>query len=580
MVCDTHPVHPVLAVNRVSGRWPVALKAAIAVAGPVAVTALLGDATIGLMMGLGAFTVLFGPMTAGAFRIRLNAVVAAGLTAAAALGVLTHPWPWLNLLAMAVVAVLSSTVCVALKVGPPGAYFFVLVCGVAGFMAQHGQPGLRVVGLTALGGVVATVVGLLDLTWAPRGPETKALTAARAALERFETSDDAEARALASQSLHHAWTTLRDGRGAPALTADLADLQARYEQRSATLSSTDGFEVHPWGSPEGEERPDDSPLAGFDAEQLRDSSLGRPGPLYLLRRAYAWPSEVLLLGARVGAAALLTGLISLLTPMAHPYWTVAFAVLVLHQGGSVGAQTVRGIQRMLGTAAGLVLYAGIVAWSPEGLWVAALLFVLQFLIELLVVRNYAAAVTFITPLALTIASASGSQEEPATVILERLSDSLIGVGVALLALSLIGRGTGLLLARAHARRAVVAMGPVLDALAEGRVSTQEAAEERRRLYFELLELQHGLGESLSNEPTRVAPYRETLARVAELGYLILGSCWQPPAAHSRRAAVDAKRALAKITAHPVSAHRHPFEIGDDVAEAIGALGRWERRSDR
>lgn len=50
-----------LAINKVSGRWPVALKAAIAVAGPVFVAAWVGDARAGLLTGLGAFTVLYGP---------------------------------------------------------------------------------------------------------------------------------------------------------------------------------------------------------------------------------------------------------------------------------------------------------------------------------------------------------------------------------------------------------------------------------------------------------------------------------------------------------------------------------------
>lgn len=237
----------------------------------------------------------------------------------------------------------------------------------------------------------------------------------------------------------------------------------------------------------------------------------------------------------------------------------------------VGSQSVRGIQRLLGTAVGLVLYAGILAWGPEGLWLAALLFVLQLLIELLVVRNYAAAVTFITPLALTIASAAGGSESPAAVVTERLIDSLVGVGIALLTLWLVGRGTALLLARAHARRAVVAMEPVLVALADGSVSTLRAAEDRRHLYFELLELQHGLGEALANEPRRIAPYLQTLTQVAELGYRVLGACWHPLSHRAREAAVEAQTALRKITAHPVAGHRHPFEIDDDVAEAIEAL---------
>ena len=48
--------------------WPVALKAAIAVAGPVYVAALMGEVQTGLITGLGAFTVLYGPYTAGRSR--------------------------------------------------------------------------------------------------------------------------------------------------------------------------------------------------------------------------------------------------------------------------------------------------------------------------------------------------------------------------------------------------------------------------------------------------------------------------------------------------------------------------------
>lgn len=81
-----------LAINKVSGRWPVALKAAIAVAGPVFVAAWVGDARAGLLTGLGAFTVLYGPYTAGRFRVRLMVLVAAALTLCTAVGVLTHPW--------------------------------------------------------------------------------------------------------------------------------------------------------------------------------------------------------------------------------------------------------------------------------------------------------------------------------------------------------------------------------------------------------------------------------------------------------------------------------------------------------
>ena len=576
-------MHPVLAINKVSGRWPVALKAAIAVAGPVFVAAWWGDARAGLLTGLGAFTVLYGPYTAGRFRVRLMSLVAVALTLCAALGVLTYRWPWLNLAALVVIAVVAALACGALKVGPPGSYFFVLVAGVGAYMAQSGQSPARVVAMTALGGVVAVVVGLLDLVWAPRGAERTALTAAAAAVDGFEQAvGDAlpDARALASQSLHHAWTTVRDGVWGPqdrhivGMLVALQDLQARYERRQAALAGElAGFEVHPWGITDGEEAPDASSFGDFSLEQLRDSSLGRPQPAYLLRGALAWPSPMLLVSLRVGMATAVAGSLALVIGVDHPSWAAAVAMLVLHQGGSRSSQTVRGVQRLLGTAAGLGLYWLVALWNPHGFWLAGLMFVLQFCIELLVVRNYALAVTFITPLALTIAGAA-AVVDPTRVVGERALDTVLAVAVALATLWLVGRGTSLLMARGQARRVVVAVDPVLGALAQGRVDTERAAEDRRHLYFELLELQHVTNQSLVDQPHQVEPYRTMFTALADLGYSVLGACWHPETYRVRRAAARASSAVGVIMAHPVTLHRPAPDLLADVDAARSTLNDW------
>ncbi|MFD0866831.1 hypothetical protein ACFQ06_13560 [Tessaracoccus lubricantis] len=78
-------------MNKAPGRLPFAVRAAVAVAGPVLVATLVGDVSLGLMAGLGSFTVLFGANTAGRFRARLLPTVGLGLTLSAALGVAT-PW--------------------------------------------------------------------------------------------------------------------------------------------------------------------------------------------------------------------------------------------------------------------------------------------------------------------------------------------------------------------------------------------------------------------------------------------------------------------------------------------------------
>ncbi|MGD7732555.1 FUSC family protein [Propionibacteriaceae bacterium G57] len=582
-------MHPVLAINKASGRWPVAVKASIAVAGPLLVATLLGEPRYGLMTGLGAFAVLYGPYTAGRFRARLVASVAAGLTAATALGVLTHASPVLNLLVLAVIGVVAAITMGALKVGPPGAYFMVLVAGIASFATTHGQSPWLTVLMTATGGAVAVVVSLLDLLWAPRGAEVKALAGAEKAVTGFEQSDRPglnQARALASQSLHHAWTTVTDGTiGDPSATARdlqarMVDLQARYERRSAMISgAVAGFEVHPWGSSEGEEGTDDSRFAVFQAdistEQLRESSLGRPHGSYLMRRALSWPSERMLIGARVAIAALVAGGIALAFTVNHPYWAVSFAVLVLHQGGTRAAQTVRGVQRLLGTVLGLGFYVLVLWWNPQGLWLVLMIAGLQFCIELLVVRNYALAVAFITPLALTIAHASAPAGDPRAVVLERGLDTMLAIAVALSVLWLVGRRTPLLLARAQARAVIEGLAPVLAAISDDRMATPGSAEQRRHLYYELLELEHFVNQSMTDDPVRVEPYKPMFTAVAELGYTVLGACWHPEGHRAGAAATRASQGLEQLTKHPVTQPRSAEDLMADVQAVRAELRHWE-----
>ncbi|NLA67086.1 MAG: FUSC family protein [Gammaproteobacteria bacterium] len=53
---------------------------------------------------------------------------------------------------------------------------------------------------------------------------------------------------------------------------------------------------------------------------------------------------------------------------------------------------------------GLLLGGAIIAWHPQGLALVLVVMALQFCVEMLVMRNYATAVVFITGAALTLAS--------------------------------------------------------------------------------------------------------------------------------------------------------------------------------
>jgi uncharacterized membrane protein YccC len=116
------------------------------------------------------------------------------------------------------------------------------------------------------------------------------------------------------------------------------------------------------------------------------------------------------------------------------YWVLLTVIAILQNGRRLRLTALRGIHRVLGTLIGLGLFALILQLRPSGLWLALLLAVLQFIVELVVVRNYGLALVFITPLALIIA-AQGDPGDVGTITLIRVEDTLLGAGIALVVLA-------------------------------------------------------------------------------------------------------------------------------------------------
>lgn len=597
-----------LTVAPPSRRWPVAAKAAAAAGIPLAVATAAGHQQLGLTCTLGAFTVLFGPTTAARFRARVLAAAGAGLVAAATLGAVTQAWAWLHLCAVVIVAIVAAMVCVALKVGPPGSYFFTLTVGVSGYLVGHGHPVWQVVASVAVGAAVAWLVGMSDVLVSPCGAEKRAVAAADEAIACYEaipscpaagdqsdpslgaSSGESEAfaaaRTRASAALHTAWITITDGAGRRALSEprrelaeQLRDLHERYIRRTALATHT-SIPAPPARHCGGDDRGDPAvdvartTCQDIELEQLRETSLGRPSPTYLLRSALDWPHEVPLVGLRVGLATLFAGLLAMALGQGHLYWAVAFAALVLHQGGTRIAQTYRGLQRLLGTTVGLGVFMVLLWIDPKGWWLVLALVTLQFGVEMLVVRNYALATMLITPLALTIAYVGAGVDNADVTVQDRFADTVIAVIVALTVLWLTGRQAPLLIFRAQGRRCIVAMKAVMADLAAGSVDTAPARERRRQLYFELLEYETVGGHAARDDPRRISPYVPMRAAVIELGYVVLAACWHPTLRRAAALFEEARKGFAPITAAPVTQPRDATEIHEDVLTVHRLITDW------
>lgn len=164
--------------------------------------------------------------------------------------------------------------------------------------------------------------------------------------------------------------------------------------------------------------------------------------LWVLRRAAPQPVppprpatfdhvvvESVLIGGSVGVALAVAQGLSL----EKAYW-VPVSCLAVIQGASLRAVWTKHVHRAFGTGAGLLLAWGLLS-LPLGPWtIAATMMGLAIIVESLVVRHYAVAVVFITPLAILLAEAASLEHggAPGPLMAARFVDSVLGGLVGLI----------------------------------------------------------------------------------------------------------------------------------------------------
>jgi uncharacterized membrane protein YccC len=230
----------------------------------------------------------------------------------------------------------------------------------------------------------------------------------------------------------------------------------------------------------------------------------------------------------------------------HAYWAMSAAVLVVHQGFDWVRTLQRGFERMVGTCVGLGLAAVVLTLHPQGLWLVLIIATLQFIIEMLIVRNYALAAVFITPIALTIASGGHPVDDVGGLLFARGMDTLIGCSLALAVYLLVGR-------RQKPRHVPEAVARVLDAvaatsrhLAVGAVSTEPAKAARRDLQIRAIAMTTAYDAGVHGTPRERRSAERMWPAVAateQLAYRALGYCWSMDHTDDAGAAAGIGRSL-------------------------------------
>ncbi|MCW4465830.1 FUSC family protein [Glutamicibacter sp. MNS18] len=140
-----------------------------------------------------------------------------------------------------------------------------------------------------------------------------------------------------------------------------------------------------------------------------------------------------------GAAGALANTVGSRLDAGHNYWAMVAAVVPL-VGHTTRMRVRRGVHRVLGTLVGMLLMAALVLANPPVLVLVVCIGLLQFMTEMLVIRNYFLAQIFVTPLALIgVSLVSGLST---AVMYDRIVETLIGSAVGILGViggSLFGR---------------------------------------------------------------------------------------------------------------------------------------------
>ncbi len=142
-------------LRRSGARWPYACRAALSIGVPVATGWVAGDISAGLIATIGSFTSMYASDRPYLNRARLLACIALSFSAIVSLGAWVHQWPAAAVPVVIAIAMVATFLCHSLRIGPPGAYLFALVCATGTAIPISPD---RIGWLVLGGGIVAWVV--------------------------------------------------------------------------------------------------------------------------------------------------------------------------------------------------------------------------------------------------------------------------------------------------------------------------------------------------------------------------------------------------------------------------------------
>ncbi len=459
--------------------WKKAIGSGFASGFPVLVGALAGHTDYGLTASIGGFVYLYAGGESYKKRALKLLLVSIGIALSFCLGTLLSGTLWMMAAVLGMVGAAAMFIFSALGIQGPAPMFFVLAFLVSSGLPADPSQALFRAGLTFLGGIFAMGITLIGWLWNKHGPEG-------AVLQKTYDQLAACLSAVGTPGFHHAQhqtvlmlrtarqTVLGKGNGrkksrhderffrllekaddiflaiihfsAETPDGETAQIEKALRQTGDMLAHARVFNTFQINENESEpkrklfeEINEVLHIASGRLEKQLDGEPSRlPSSFYFLRNAFDWKSPVLIRALKYGIVLFAADMFALVFGFARSYWIPLSAAAVM-LGTTVVFTLHRAIQRSAGTVIGVMLAGAILFFKPGGVYIAFCIAALQCLLEMLIVRNYALAVPFLTANALVITESMHGGADTGYFMIARLTDVAVGSVIGLLGTMLLWR---------------------------------------------------------------------------------------------------------------------------------------------
>lgn len=549
--------------------WKKAIGSGFASGFPVLVGALAGHTDYGLTASIGGFVYLYAGGESYKKRALKLLSVSIGIALSFGLGTLLSDTVWMMAAVLGLIGAAAMFIFSALGIQGPAPMFFVLAFLVSSGLPADPSQALFRAGLTFLGGIFAMSIALIGWLWNKHGPEEAVLQKTyhqlAACLSAVGTSGFHNAQHQTVLMLRTARQTVL-GKGnrrkksqhderffrllekaddiflaiihfsAETPDGEKAQIEKALRQTGDMLGHarvSSAFQIN-----ENESEPSRKlfgeinealhiALGRFD-KQLDGEPSRLPASFYFLRNAFDWQSPVLIRSLKYGIVLFAADMFALTFGFARSYWIPLSAAAVM-LGTTVVFTLHRAIQRSAGTVIGVGLAGAILFVKPGGVYIALCIAALQCLLEMLIVRNYALAVPFLTANALVITESMHGGADVGYFMIARLTDVAVGSVIGLL-------GTMLLWRRFSTKRLPELMRDVirLEGLFMEKLLTGQKADEHK-LRVSLVRLRDAYDKALGEFPnTHADALWPAISGAQHLGYYLLSAQahHRPPAPFS------------------------------------------------